>query len=235
MKKLFTVKCPTLKGTKVIKDSDLFSWIDSDFENYGASEPGKETKKMELCVLEMDKNATFKGIFTNPDKMALNQEQILWFIRKHRDKLRDEGYGTFFLFKSKGKFFVARVRFYSGGALEVNVYGLGYDDLWGAECRHRVVTPLIEEKEICEAILNNRKNMKKQPNKAIKIPVRYEDVEAFREEMRLNGALEFMDGYDYGRVEEIKKVDLWLKNTINIHIVLSAGFLLGTLLIIIFK
>jgi hypothetical protein len=71
--------------------------------------------------------------------------------------------------------------------------------------------------------------------KAIKIPVRYEDVEAFREEMRLNGALEFMDGYDYGRAEEIKKVDLWLKNTINILIVLSAGFLLGTLLIMIFK
>jgi hypothetical protein len=141
LKKLTTIQCPALNGKKLIKDSDLFSWIDSDFENYGTSEQGEKTKAMKLSVLEMTEDASFKQMFT--EQMALTQEQIIWFIREHRDKLRDNGYSTFFLFKSGSEFFVAYVDFSSDGALRVYVYRLELGNVWRAGYRRRLVAPQL--------------------------------------------------------------------------------------------
>lgn len=90
---------------------DVFAWSDPDFENWGANEPGQATVETPIEVHEMVKDATFAQMFgeLNADvgKLCLTQHQIENFARKHRNWLRTGGYGTFFLFKANGHFFVA--------------------------------------------------------------------------------------------------------------------------------
>ena len=126
----------------LIKDSKLFSYIDSDFKNLTDKEKvwNKETT---LEVLEMEKDGTFKDFFTDPDKMVMTQGEILSFVQNHKDKLRTDGYATFFLFKVEDKFFVALVRLYSGGGLEVYVRPFSDGDVWLTESLHRVVVPQL--------------------------------------------------------------------------------------------
>lgn len=145
MNHIITIKIPALKGNKLVKDSKLFNWIDSDFVNYKASEKGKKTKAQNLDVLELTGDGTFKDIFTDPDKMVLTQEQILYFVENHKDKLRQYGYITFFLFKSYNNFFVARVYVRSRGRLDVHVSRFGFSGVWDAGYRSRVVVPQLAE------------------------------------------------------------------------------------------
>jgi len=139
------IKCPELKGQKLIKDSKLFHWIDVDFVNFGANKPTGKTQKINLEVKELTQDSTFKKMFSNPEKMALSQEQILWFIKNHKDKLRYNGdeCAIFFLFKSGDNFFVASVYVYGGDGLHVSVYRLGFDHVWDAVYRHRLVLPQL--------------------------------------------------------------------------------------------
>lgn len=145
MNHITTIKIPALKGDKLIKDSKLFAWIDPDFVNYRASEKGDKTKVQNLDVLEMTKNGTFKDIFIDPDKMVLTQEQILYFVENHKDKLRQDGYTTFFLFKSYNNFFVAFVYVYSDGKLPVYVRRFEDSRVWCARNLRRVVVPQLAE------------------------------------------------------------------------------------------
>ena len=141
MKQLFEVQCPSMKGKKLIENSDLFSWIDRDFAEYGANKPGGKTEAQTLEVLEIDKDGTFDDYFNK--NQVLSQEQIIWFVRKHKDKLRDNG--TFFLFKSGDDFFVADVRVDSFG-LFVRVGRFENSSVWHADDRHRVVVPQLSLK-----------------------------------------------------------------------------------------
>lgn len=108
-----------------------------------------------MAGLEMDKDATFKQMYEgyDLDKACLTQGQILEFIKSHKDKLRDGGYSTFFLFKvakgDKSEFFVARVYVYDDGTLSAYVRRFSYGLVWDAGRRHRVVVPatsLLESK-----------------------------------------------------------------------------------------
>ena len=94
----------------------------------------------------MAKDATFAQMFgslkADLDKLCLTQHQIKTFCEKHQNLLRADGYGTFFLFKGEGQFFVADVRVRSDG-LRVYVYRFGYDFVWHAGGRHRVVVPQL--------------------------------------------------------------------------------------------
>lgn len=139
MKHPTTIKIPALKGKKVIVDSKLFTYIDSDFKSYGANKPGKATKAMKLDVFEMDKDATFAQMMS-PDNL-LTQEQILYFVKNHKDLLRKDGYATFFPFKSGEEVFVAfvRVLVYNGGSLGVSMHRFSDGYAWRAEYRHRFV------------------------------------------------------------------------------------------------
>lgn len=136
------IKIPALKGKATIVRSDLFSYIDSDFKNYGTDVIGEKTKSIKLAVCEMDKDSTFAQIFINPEKMCLSQEQILYFVKNEKDKLRTDGYATFFLFKVGSEFFVAHVLVFSGG-LRVLVYRFSHDYVWRADLRLRVVVPQL--------------------------------------------------------------------------------------------
>lgn len=147
MKKLFDkIKQSPVKESLIKDAKDLFSWIDSDFENYGASEPQKITKKTELEVYELTENGTFKDIFKNPEQQCLTQGQILDFVKNHKDKLRTDGYATFFLFKSNNNFFVAFLRFGAGG-LDARVHRFEGGHVWDAERRHRVVMPTMTKEK----------------------------------------------------------------------------------------
>ncbi len=129
------------------KAKEMFAWIDSDFIGYGADEVGPATKETPVAVYEMAKDTTFAEIFgslgQNLDRLCLTQAQIKNFVKKHRNWLRTDGYGTFFLFKSKNNFFVARVGLDSDGGLGVGVGRFEVDSVWYAGYRHRVVVPQL--------------------------------------------------------------------------------------------
>ncbi|MFH0845811.1 MAG: hypothetical protein V1851_00185 [Patescibacteria group bacterium] len=132
-------------GEKTIaQSSDVFKgWIDSDFINWGTDKQGKSTERTKVEVYEMRRDATFEQMFTSLgdiDKLCFEQEQIINFCLEHPDKLRKDGYATFFLFKVHDRPFVAIV-FLGSGGLEVRVYRFDYDYVWGAEIRPRVVVP----------------------------------------------------------------------------------------------
>ncbi len=140
MKKIKTIKIPSLKGEKLISESKLFDWIDNDFVNWRANEKGNETKATSFDILEITESGTFKDFFT--EQMCLTQEQILYFIENYKEDLND--FYTFFLFKSEGKYFVADVSFRSGDRLLVGVYRLEDSREWSAGGPRRVVTPQLE-------------------------------------------------------------------------------------------
>ncbi len=135
-------------GSSLLSEaSDVFSWIDKDFKNYGADERGPATKETRVQVFEMSKDATFKDMFgslsSNLETLCLTQAQIKEFVKMHRTWLRTDGYGTFFLFKSNNNFFVALVGVGSGGTLRVGVFRLEYSLVWYAGGRRCLVAPQL--------------------------------------------------------------------------------------------
>ena len=102
-------------------------------------------RRLNVTVLEMDKDADFQTMFgslsNDLDALDMTQAQIKTFCKKHRNLLRADGYATFFLFKSKGKFFVADVSVYGDGSLRVRVDRFSRGYVWDADYRHRVVVP----------------------------------------------------------------------------------------------
>jgi len=73
------------------------------------------------------------------DSLALTQAQIKQFAKRRGDWLKKGGNGTFFLFKTGNKFFVAAVYFFSDGRLGVRVRDLTLERVFRAQKRHRVV------------------------------------------------------------------------------------------------
>ncbi len=143
MKQLHTIHLPKLSGKKTLaRADDILSYIDPDFEKWNTDKVGEKTEEMDLAVCELEKDSTFKEIFTKPEEMALSQAQIIQFCRDHKDKLRQYGYGTFFLFKVGTDFFVARVGVRSVG-LDVDVHRFSDDDVWYADFRPRIVVPQL--------------------------------------------------------------------------------------------
>ena len=122
------------------------SYIDSDFKNLGLNQSGSVTAETLVDVSEIVENATFTQIFTSIttdlDKLVLTQNQIIRFCEKHPTWLRQDGYGTFFLIKENNEYFVVHVYVFSD-SLDVYVYRLGSDDVWGGGCRRRVVSPQL--------------------------------------------------------------------------------------------
>jgi len=142
-----TVTLPPSDGSRLISAaSDVFDYIDPDFVGYDANEAGADTPATGATVLEMyEEDADFETMFgsvaENVDTLRFTQSQIIGFCEKHRNLLRDDGWATFFLFKSKGKFFVASVGVVGGGSLEVFVFRFSYGYVRHAGRRRRVVVP----------------------------------------------------------------------------------------------
>lgn len=147
------IKITEIREDSLIKDSKLFSYVDSDFTNYGASEKYPDVARARnFSVLELTEDMTFEQMFTNPESQWMTQGQILSFVEDNKDKLSKEWY-TFFLFKSKGKFFVARVRVDSDG-LDASVRRFEDGRVWGAGPRRRVVVPQFDASPLGTETLN---------------------------------------------------------------------------------
>lgn len=142
-------------GTATIAQAaDVFTgYLDSDFKNWKTDKPSSPTAAQALSVYEMRKDATFKQMYdslgADRDALCLTQAQIIEFCKKHRDKLRQDGYATFFLFKidrpeGKGpEYFVACVDVDERG-LGAVVYRFDGPGVWGAGGRRRVVLPQLQ-------------------------------------------------------------------------------------------
>jgi len=135
-----------LDGKAIIVNAKLVfkSYIDSDFKNWNLDNVGQVTDETSFNVYEMTKNATFAQIFSsladNLDRLLVTQSQIISFCEKYPGCLRQDGYGTFFLIKENGKYFVVNVHVVGDG-LGVSVGRLEYDFVWSAGGRHRLVAP----------------------------------------------------------------------------------------------
>jgi len=122
------------------------SGIDSDFKNWKLNNAGQATGEVLMDVHEMTGDGTFVQIFSaiTPDleKIVMSQHQVIRFCEKYPTWLRQDGYGTFFLIKENGEYFVVNVRVLSDG-LNANVNRLADDNVWHGEFRHRVVAPQL--------------------------------------------------------------------------------------------
>jgi hypothetical protein len=139
---------PTDGKETISEAGDVFTgYIDPDFKSWGADEPSGPTPETPVQVHEMVQDATFAQMFASlgvdKERLCVTQAQIKQFCQKHRTWLRTDGYATFFLFKSKGKFFVAHVHFDGGGRLKVHVHRFEHDNVWSGVRQHRVVVPQL--------------------------------------------------------------------------------------------
>ncbi len=106
-----------------------------------------ETKRTTVWVYEMgEKDATFAQMFgslsNDLNKLCLTYAHIKNFVKKYRNWLRIDGYGTFFLFKVGDKFFVVSVSINSAG-LVVRVHRFESSAWWSGGGRRRLVVPQL--------------------------------------------------------------------------------------------
>jgi hypothetical protein len=136
------------KKTIADSKSTFKSFIDSNFKNWELNNKGEGKPETEVLLYEMARDATFSRMFnflnSDLDKLVLTQEQIVRFCEKYPTKLRQNGYGTFFLIKENNEYFVVYVYVFSDG-LRVSVYRFVFDGVWDASFRHRVVVPQLIE------------------------------------------------------------------------------------------
>lgn len=142
LRHLETVTLAPTKGTVTLAmAADVFTgWLDGDFKNWSTDVCGEETDAAAVDVYEIARDGNFQTLFGSlgdPRKLCLTQGQIVEFCRSHRDSLRQEGYGTFFLFEVKDDLFVADVDVDGDGLLS-NVDRFDHDYGWGADYRHRL-------------------------------------------------------------------------------------------------
>ncbi|MFA5986414.1 MAG: hypothetical protein WC819_03640 [Parcubacteria group bacterium] len=154
-------------GTKMLSNAkDTFkAGIDRDFVNWGLSKKCSRKNKITVRVREMIEDGTFGQLFgflfgASPDefqsfgefvekyredlrKLCVGQGHVEEFAVKYRDKLKRDGYGTFFLLENEdtGEFFVAYVDFNSDDLLRAYVRRLEHSNVWYAEFRLRLVAP----------------------------------------------------------------------------------------------
>lgn len=140
---------PTKGNETIANADDMFDYVQPDFKARGTDVPsGVSTETARAKVYEMrDRNATFAQMFGSLGRIrtrSWQQGQVIAFCRDNRDKLRQEGFGTFFPFKVKDRIrpFVACVCV-GGERLEVAVFKLNYKDIWKAQAHRRVVVPQL--------------------------------------------------------------------------------------------
>ena len=123
--------------------TDIFRYIDSNFERWNCNVIGAPTRETAVQVYEMVRDCTFQEMFGSfgvaVDRLALTQAQIKQFAKRYPNWLKKSGNGSFFLFKIANEFFVAAVYFFSDGRLGVRVRRLTLERIFRAQKRHRLV------------------------------------------------------------------------------------------------
>ena len=123
--------------------TDVFRYIDHNFERWNCNVVGPPSKETAVHVYEMIRNSTFQELFggfgTPLDSLALTQAQIKQFAKHYRVWLQEGGNGTFFLFKVGNESFVAASYFFSDGQLGMRLRRLTLERVFRAQKRHRLV------------------------------------------------------------------------------------------------
>jgi hypothetical protein len=134
---------PTDGQETLTQATEVFRYIDRNFEHWNCNTAGLPTKETVVQVYEMVRDSTLQemfGSFGIPiDFLALTQAQIKQFARFYPNWLKRGGNGTFFLFKVGSEFFVSAVYFFSDGRIGVRVRGLILERVFRAQKRHRLV------------------------------------------------------------------------------------------------
>ncbi|MCX6756496.1 MAG: hypothetical protein NTX85_04100 [Candidatus Nomurabacteria bacterium] len=143
---IFVDECGGTKESGLHYAGDLFTgYLSTNLKDWNLINTQPKTEKSEMKVFEMHKDGDYRTIFGSFNKdleaLCMTQAQIKNFCEKNKDKLRTNGYATFFLFKEGESFFVADVRFDDDGCLKLYVDGFDYIDVWCASNQSRVVVP----------------------------------------------------------------------------------------------
>lgn len=131
----------------IVRASDIFVHIGSHFKNWYMDIAGKATPKTSMAVYEIIEDVNFVRMFTSlsgdVNRLVLTQDQILNFIEKYRNWLRQDDWATFFFFSVGDELFVALTRIFFDGKVRVSVRRFGYGGIWLAFGRQRLVIPQL--------------------------------------------------------------------------------------------
>jgi hypothetical protein len=134
---------PTDGQETLAQATEVFRYLDRNFEYWNCNTAGLPTKETVVQVYEMVRDRTLQemfGSFGIPiEFLTLTQAQIKQFARLYPDWLKRGGNGTFFLFKVGSEFFVSAVYFFWDGRIGVRVRSLTLERVFRAEKRHRLV------------------------------------------------------------------------------------------------
>ena len=137
------VLAPTEGEETLAGGTDVFGYIDSNFQRWCCDVTQLPTKETPVRVYEMVRDSTLEELFGGfgvaLDSLTLTQSQINQFARRYPGWLKRGGNGTFFLFKVGNEFFVAAVFLFSDGRLGVRARRVSLERALRAQKRHRVV------------------------------------------------------------------------------------------------
>lgn len=137
---------PSRGQETLARATDVFRYVDSNFEHWNCDMTGPPTKETPVQVYEMIRDSTFQQMFGGfgvaVDRLVLTQAQIKRFVQRYPDWLKKGGNGTFFLFRAGNEFFVAAVYFFSDGRLGARLRRLTLERVFRAKKRHRLVLKL---------------------------------------------------------------------------------------------
>ncbi len=134
---------PTDGQETIARATDVFRYIDANFEHWNCDLAAPAAEETLVQVYEMVRDSTFQEMFGGfavaVDRLALTQAQIKQFVKRYPDWLKKGGNGTFFLFKAGDEFFVAAVYLFFDGRLGARVRRLTLGRVFRAEKLHRLV------------------------------------------------------------------------------------------------
>ena len=134
---------PTDGQEMLAKATDVFRYIDSNFERWHCNLLARPTTITAVQVYELARDSTLQEMFdcfgVKIDRLALTQGQIEQFAKRYSNWLKSGGNGTFFLFENNHDYFVAAVYCFSDGRLGVRIRRLTLERSFRAEKHHRLV------------------------------------------------------------------------------------------------
>lgn len=136
MKKIYTITIPPTTGKELICNATGFTYIDSDFKNWGLDKEEQPKEEMKFDVMQLTEDMTFKQMFTNFEKMVMTQEQILAC-----EKQNTESITNFYLIqKNDGEYYVVHAYNPASGR-GVGVHRFDSCHVWLAVGTYRLVVP----------------------------------------------------------------------------------------------
>ncbi|MEN9852283.1 MAG: hypothetical protein RI996_226 [Candidatus Parcubacteria bacterium] len=134
---------PTFGKITLAQSGNVFiGYLDTNLKKWGTNKPEAAADETGVSIYEVKQDGDFRTLFsgltTDTDLLCLTQEQIVTFITKFSDLLRQEGFPTFFLFEVGGEVFVLYVLVYTSG-LQCGVDRFDSNSVWHALYRSRAV------------------------------------------------------------------------------------------------